>query len=305
MNNLRFRPSFLSIALLAFAFTRPASAQLARTYVFSAGNDANPCSRTAPCLTFQRAHDVTAAGGEINCLDTNDYGVLTITKSITIDCGSFGYITAPFAQGAILIAAGANGVVTIRNLSISGPSTQGGIFASSAIKALHVENVRISLPSTVCISLNVNAASLLTVDNATLSDCFEGIFALASSGTVVVNINNSRITNNSLAGVVAEDGSRVAIRDSAIYFNTLGVQQTNNFGSNLGSTVTVINSTLGYSSTAALQSRSGAFTLAFGNSFVNDVAAFNPAGGTIFTGSDNNNSGSAAGTANGGSVPKI
>jgi len=33
------------------------------------GDDANPCSRTAPCKTFAGAISKTAAAGEINCLD--------------------------------------------------------------------------------------------------------------------------------------------------------------------------------------------------------------------------------------------
>src|SRR5438477_11827993 len=37
--------------------------------VSGVGNDANPCSRTAPCKTFAGAISKTAAGGEINCLD--------------------------------------------------------------------------------------------------------------------------------------------------------------------------------------------------------------------------------------------
>jgi Bacterial Ig-like domain (group 3) len=58
----------------------------ARTWVSSAGDDNNDCSRTAPCLTFAGALEKTASGGEIDCLDASNFGPLTITKSITIDC---------------------------------------------------------------------------------------------------------------------------------------------------------------------------------------------------------------------------
>src|SRR6202012_133762 len=50
------------------------------------GDDVNPCSRTAPCKTFAGAISKTAVNGEIDCLDPAGYGVVTITKSITIDC---------------------------------------------------------------------------------------------------------------------------------------------------------------------------------------------------------------------------
>ena len=40
-----------------------ASAQATRTWVSGVGDDANPCSRTAPCKSFQGAISKTAAGG--------------------------------------------------------------------------------------------------------------------------------------------------------------------------------------------------------------------------------------------------
>ena len=54
--------------LVALLYAAPAQAQT-RTWVSGVGNDANPCSRTAPCKTFAGAISKTAAGGEINCLD--------------------------------------------------------------------------------------------------------------------------------------------------------------------------------------------------------------------------------------------
>src|SRR5438445_9894375 len=54
---------------LAFCFAMaaaPVYAQATRTWVSGVGDDANPCSRTAPCKTFAGAISKTAAGGEIN-----------------------------------------------------------------------------------------------------------------------------------------------------------------------------------------------------------------------------------------------
>src|SRR3984893_5415575 len=64
----------------------PAHAQASRTWVSGVGDDANPCSRTAPCKTFAGAISKTAAGGEINCLDPGGFGAVTVTKSMTISC---------------------------------------------------------------------------------------------------------------------------------------------------------------------------------------------------------------------------
>src|SRR5258705_9701132 len=63
-----------------------AQAQATRTWISGVGDDVNPCSRTAPCKTFQGAIAKTAAGGEINCLDPGGFGSVTITKSISLVC---------------------------------------------------------------------------------------------------------------------------------------------------------------------------------------------------------------------------
>src|SRR3954471_11784100 len=74
-------------AILALPlYVGSAQAQATRTWVSGVGDDANPCSRTAPCKTFAGAISKTAAKGEINCLDPGGFGTLNITKSITVNC---------------------------------------------------------------------------------------------------------------------------------------------------------------------------------------------------------------------------
>src|SRR5215472_16789405 len=57
------------------------------TRVSGVGDDANPCSRTAPCKTFAGAISKTATDGEIDVLDPGSFGTVTITKGLTIDGG--------------------------------------------------------------------------------------------------------------------------------------------------------------------------------------------------------------------------
>src|SRR5262249_48841821 len=68
--------------LLALFYAGSAQAQATRTWVSGVGDDANPCSRTAPCKTFAGSISKTAPGGEIDCLDPGGFGALTITKAI-------------------------------------------------------------------------------------------------------------------------------------------------------------------------------------------------------------------------------
>jgi hypothetical protein len=120
-------------------------AQASRTWVSGVGDDANPCSRTAPCKTFAGAISKTAPGGEIDALDPGGFGALTITKAITLDGGG-GQVASVLVAGTngIVVAAGANDIVIIRNLRINGISGSGngglnGIRFISG-KDLNVEN---------------------------------------------------------------------------------------------------------------------------------------------------------------------
>src|SRR6267378_2481022 len=120
MKNLRFRLTMLGGALLVLAFTSIASAQATRTWVSGVGDDANPCSRTAPCKTFAGAISKTQAGGEIDCLDPGGFGAVTITKAMTIDCtGTFGSVLVAGTKG-IVVAAGGPDVVILRGIKFDG-----------------------------------------------------------------------------------------------------------------------------------------------------------------------------------------
>jgi hypothetical protein len=131
--------------LVIFLLSSAAQAQASRTWVSGVGDDANPCSRTAPCKTFAGAISKTAAGGEIDALDPGGFGALTITKAITIDGGG-GQVASVLASGTngISVNAGPTDVVTLRNLRINGivSSAGGGVngIQYNTGGALHVEN---------------------------------------------------------------------------------------------------------------------------------------------------------------------
>src|SRR3954449_12555456 len=86
MQHVKSFGAALAVASALFAISAPAHAQATRTWVSGVGNDADPCSRTAPCKTFAGAISKTAINGIINCIDSGAYGTVTIVKSITIDC---------------------------------------------------------------------------------------------------------------------------------------------------------------------------------------------------------------------------
>lgn len=253
----------LAVSSLVLAAAE-ASAQATRTWVSGTGNDADPCSRTAPCKTFAGAISKTAAGGEINALDPGGFGAVTITKSITIDGGG---------QVASVLAAGTNGIiingagitVTVRNLRINGvgltptPGLNGVQFLSG--QGLHVENCDIFGFTQNAININVNTASPVNVfvTDTRVSTSFVGINAHnASTGKVSLSIQRTTITQSGTGVKIDGTGGAAAIAaalsDAMIAGNNVGVSSVSGPG-NAGMVVTrssiVNNTTSGASATGA------------------------------------------------------
>src|SRR5215475_2110237 len=116
LNSLILPLTVVGAMAMPLLYAAPAQAQATRTWVSGVGDDANPCSRTAPCKTWAGAITKTAAGGEIDALDPGGFGAVTITKAITFDGGG-GQVASTLSTGVtgIGIAAGASDVVILRN----------------------------------------------------------------------------------------------------------------------------------------------------------------------------------------------
>ena len=196
-------------------YATPAQAQATRTWVSGVGDDVNPCSRTAPCKTFAGAISKTAAGGEIDCLDPGGFGAVTITKSITIDCGTVtGGILAAGTNGVNVNAAGI--VVRLRGLVIQGVGT--GLIGINAINmaALYIENCDITgfnAGTAIGIAFKPSTSpSLLFVTNTTVDDNGTGAagggiqLAPAVGGTVGATLNNVRLWRN-VTGIALAAGN--------------------------------------------------------------------------------------------------
>jgi hypothetical protein len=135
----------LGILVVGLLYAAPSQAQATRTWVSGVGDDANPCSRTAPCKTFPGAISKTATGGEINVLDPGGFGGVTITKSITISSEGFEAGVLVSGTNAIIINATATSNVVLRGLDIEGLGTGlVGIKVLGALGSLHIEKCTIN-----------------------------------------------------------------------------------------------------------------------------------------------------------------
>lgn len=194
--------------------------QATRTWVSGTGDDAYPCSRTAPCKTFAGAIAKTAAGGEINVLDPGGFGAVTITKSITIDgTGTAASILSAGVNG-IVISAGVNDVVIVRGISINGAGTgiNGIRFLSGG--SLQVENVTMSGFSSNGIAFEPSGASQLSILNTTVRKAAYAAIIIkpSAAGSARVSIENCTTSRNTV-GVRVEDGTVAFIKNTTAFGN--------------------------------------------------------------------------------------
>jgi hypothetical protein len=192
--------------------------QASRTWVSGVGDDANPCSRTAPCKTFAGAISKTAAGGEIDALDPAGFGALTITKAITIDGGG-GQVASVLVAGTngIVVQAGPSDVVILRNLRINGiGSGINGIRFLSG-RDLNVENVYIFgfTANGIDIALNQGTAASVHILNSVMKNN-GGVGVRATNAVappVQVLVDNSAAILDNI-GIEAAQHSRVIVNRS-------------------------------------------------------------------------------------------
>src|SRR5437773_2408272 len=178
------RSRLFFLCLVALMVTGIANAQATRTWVSGVGNDADPCSRTAPCKTFAGAISKTASPGIINCLDPGGFGAVTINKSITIDCtGTLGSILASGVQGVIISGVAADRVV-LRSIDINGAGLTLGTNGISILQAgrVAVEDVSIANFSTTGIRCNLasGGVNLSVVDSDIIQNQAAGVDLVAN-----------------------------------------------------------------------------------------------------------------------------
>jgi hypothetical protein len=226
MNKFRFTINALAIAIFTLAFASMAQAQATRTWVSGVGDDANPCSRTAPCKTFAGAISKTATLGEINALDNGGFGGVTITKSITIEGGSSIAGVLVSGTNAIVINAPNDAQVTLRNLDINGLNTGLiGIKIFAAHKVV-VDNCQIygfrgtGGTNGRGISDERTVASpvpMLFVNNCFIRNNVGGVAASgANAGPIRVVIENTRIQGQTSTGVFGSSAAIIILRGSVV-----------------------------------------------------------------------------------------
>lgn len=270
------------ILLISILAPNHAQAQATRTWVSGVGDDVNPCSRTAPCKTFAGAISKTIAGGEIDVLDPGGFGAVTITKSITIDGGgTFGSVLVA-GTNAVVINAGANDKITLRNLSINGTGTgvNGIEFLNGKILIVDHCNV-IGFAANGILVQPTAALTQTTISNSTLYNNATGIAfsTVNASGTVGGVISNTLIAHNNGIAISAfvpagKPAIGMIVDHITADFNASGITVNGNANLLLNNSTIVANTGAGVSQV------NGGVVNTFKNNVIND----NNPNGTPLTG---------------------
>jgi len=225
MNKFRFTLMALAIMAFTLMISSAAQAQATRTWVSGVGDDANPCSRTAPCKTYAGAISKTAKDGEISTLDPGGFGTVTITRSITINGGNggqgYGSILSALATAGVIVnitdPADVRKSVKLDWLNINGASTGTDGIRMVAGNVLHVSNTLVD--GVVSDGIEVTAANAnVIVENTRLRNC-AGTGIRTNSTGIKATISNSYITRNGV-GVDFQNGTLGSIHDSTVSNNT-------------------------------------------------------------------------------------
>jgi len=300
MKSSRFVLKFIVLSSVLLSGAALTHAQATRTWVASVaagGDDANPCSRSAPCKTFAGAIAKTHEGGEIDAVDPDSYGSVTITKAITIDGGTgagWASILATQNANGIVVNINTTGInhpdsadVNLRNLSINGAKQAGtaGDVGIDILRGAQVHITNVSIQNFANQGIRVEAAEdvLLFLDNVMLTRDTTAVRLNATAGTILAQLNHVNV-QGSTNGIYAVANARATIRDS--YFGRTTGTSTGAVRAASGCTINIENSMFSHNE-LAVNCESGGTVRISTNSFYNNSVALSGAG-TIATATNTN-----------------
>ena len=214
--------SLFGIAFMLIVSAGSANAQATRTWVSGVGDDANPCSRTAPCKTFAGAISKTAPAGEINVLDPGGFGAVTITKSITIRSDHFEAGVLVSGTNGIVISAASTDRVVLEGLDIEGLGT--GINGVSILAGGKIYVIRCAIRGFTQNGINMasSSAAHLFVNDSYIYRNAGGVNVAAAGN--IASITNTQILSNTSFGVQANNASAViGVQSSVLNDNPTGI----------------------------------------------------------------------------------
>lgn len=202
-----------------------AASAAALSFVSMKGVNTGDCSNPAtPCRTFAYALGQTTAGGEIRALDAGNYNSVLITKSITISGPPGAGVLRTTAGGAISIAVGATGIVTLDGLTLNGFNkvASDGVRVTSAGRLI-IRNCVIKNFSSAGVFMTATAANNYQIENTLFANNGTGVFASTgnNAGSTAGTLNRVTVHGSSVDGMEINARARARVSDSLFANNAI------------------------------------------------------------------------------------
>ena len=235
MHQLNTSLGFVAAASILVLASASANAQGTRSWVSGFGDDANPCTRSAPCKTFSGAMSRTATDGEISVLDPGGYGTLTITRSITINGtngAGYGSILASLATGVNINLTDPTDVRrTVRLIALDINGTGNGQHGVRILStnlggtSVVIENSRIDGFTGRGISDERTNGGKLVVSDTAIRHTLDSGIRIAAGGVnrVDATLTNVRVHNSATAALTVNGGAKAMVSNSVFSGSAIGL----------------------------------------------------------------------------------
>jgi hypothetical protein len=209
-----------------FALLLGAAPGWAQAFISATGNNANPCTRTAPCRTLQRGINATNPGRELQILDAGEYGIATITKSITISAvGVSATVRSLAAASNAITIANAGARVVLRGLFLTGGGTGTHGIRINDAAAVYIVDCEIERFHENGVWLDQSNTELFVLDTISRDNDQNGLRVDAFGTTTKVTVDASRFDNNGQDGIIVNDAESSVTRSVMSGNLSDGIQQ--------------------------------------------------------------------------------
>jgi hypothetical protein len=296
------RITLASTAILAAVLALQDAPAQAQTWVSASGSNVGTCPRSAPCATYTYAFSQTATGGEIFCVDPDNFGGLVITKSISVVCDhTMGNVSAADSSGFV-INAPAGSTVTLKGQYIGCRVTTvsggfSGILIAGAGITVHIEKVHIKncrydpvIPINGIAIKNSSGVATVLIDDSAIIESGSGtneagiLIRPTGGASANVTVTRTRLKGNS-NGIFADGSggagpSNVSVKDSLLSASAnVGIAVASSGGAfNAVVDNTLINFNVGYG--AAVAGASASLRIS-GSTITQNVTGVGNFGGTL------------------------
>jgi hypothetical protein len=234
-----------------------------RSYVSTAGSDANNCGFAAPCRTIQAALAQVNPGGEVLVLDSGGYGnnagananvaliVITQSVTITVPSGTYAGISPAAGYDGILVNA-PGALVMIKGLNIVGQGGTNGINIQNG--GVEIKNCTImGMVNGINMAGSLSGGGFRLEDSSIIASSGDGVLiqpTTTASGYRGADIVSSSIFVSLSNGISIGDGAEVSVQNSTVSNSVLNSIEVN-VGSTRDSRLMVSGSSLQGGGTAA------------------------------------------------------